>query len=198
MLINKIWIENPGRASRAKGIAEIYIEGGQFPSDKKTCIGRIYRKHLSDRAAARIVQEIEKALTAPQFLRLENSESTDAPGNKPKKSLFSERDIVYIAGPMTGKPLFNYIQFFGIAGLIEKEYGCRVLNPARQPNGLPYAEYIERALADVRSATAILLLTSWESSPGARKEFCLAAECNIRIIYEAQLADELKTRIYAK
>lgn len=115
-----------------------------------------------------------------------------------EKSLFSERDIVYIAGPMTGKPLFNYIQFFGIAGLIEKEYGCRVLNPARQPNGLPYAEYIERALADVRSATAILLLQGWESSPGARKEFCLAAECNVRIIYEAQLADELKTRIYAK
>ena len=192
MLINKIWIENPGRASRAKGIAEIYVEGGALSYIKKTCIGRIYKKHLSEHAANRIISEIEKALSI--FSRLENSEiSANA-----EKTLFSERDIVYIAGPMTGKPLFNYIQFFGIAGLIEKEYGCRVLNPARQPNGLPYAEYIERALADVRSATAILLLTGWESSPGARKEFCLAAECNIRIIYEAQLADELKTRIYAK
>lgn len=109
-----------------------------------------------------------------------------------------ETDVVYLAGPMTGRPLFNYPAFYGAAGLIEKEFQCEVLNPARQPNGLAYSEYIELALADVRSATAILLLQGWESSPGARKEFCLAAECNIRIIYEAQLADELKTRIYAK
>ena len=194
----KIWIEDTGRSSGSKGIAEIFINGGPFSYVNKTCIGRIYRKHLSDRTAARIIQEIEKALTAPQFLRLENSEHAETPGNKPEKSLFSERDIVYIAGPMTGRPLFNYIQFFGIAGLIEKEYACRVLNPARQPNGLAYSEYIELALADVRQATAILLLQGWESSPGARKEFCLAAENKIRIVYEKDLAAELKQRIYAK
>lgn len=128
----------------------------------------------------------------------ENSENTDIPKKKPKKSLFSECDIVYIAGPMTGRPLFNYVQFFGIAGLIEKEYACRVLNPARQPNGLAYSEYIELALADVRQATAILLLQDWESSPGARKEFCLAVENKIRIVYEKDLSAELKQRICAK
>lgn len=192
MLIKRIWIENPGRSSRAKGIAEIYVEGGAFSYVKKTCIGRIYKKHLSEHTANRIIQEIEKALTI--FSCHENSEISENAG----KPLFSDQDIIYIAGPMTGRPLFNYIQFFGIAGLIEKEYGCRVLNPARQPNGLPYSEYIKRALADVRTATAILLLQGWESSPGARKEFCLAAECGIRIIYEVQLADELNKRIYAK
>ena len=114
------------------------------------------------------VEKLFNSARIPSFLFFGNSEISENAG----KPLFSERDIVYIAGPMTGRPLFNYVQFFGIAGLIEKEYGCRVLNPARQPNGLAYSEYIELALADVRQATAILLLQGWESSPGARKEFC--------------------------
>ena len=153
-------------------------------------------KHKAKDQLEALARNVEKLFRSAKtiFSCHKNSEISENAG----KPLFSDRDIVYIAGPMTGKPLFNYIQFFGIAGLIEKEYGCRVLNPARQPNGLPYAEYIERALADVRSATAILLLQSWESSPGARKEFCLAAENKIRIVYEKDLAAELKQRIYAK
>lgn len=153
-------------------------------------------KHKAKDQLETLARNAEKLFRSAKtiFSCHENSEISENTG----KPLFSDRDIVYIAGPMTGRPLFNYVQFFGIAGLIEKEYGCRVLNPARQPNGLQYSEYIKRALADVRSATAILLLQGWESSPGARKEFCLAAECGIRIIYEAQLADELNKRIYAK
>ena len=65
------------------------------------------------------VEKLFNSARIPSFLFFGNSENADAPGNKPEKSLFSERDIVYIAGPMTGRPLFNYIQFFGIAGLIE-------------------------------------------------------------------------------
>ena len=65
-----------------------------------------------------------------------------------KQPLFSPEDIVYIAGPMTGKPLFNYVKFFGYAGLLKKEYGCTVLNPARQPNGLTYKQYLARQPRD--------------------------------------------------
>lgn len=112
-------------------------------------------------------------------------------GNIP---LIEKNEIVFISGPMTGKPLFNYPAFYGYAGLIEKEFGCRVLNPARQPNGLDYAEYIRRALADVESATVIFLLDGWQQSPGAQLEFYTAYKKGLDIIYENQLEQVIERR----
>ena len=55
-------IQHPPRA--AKGIAEIFIEGGEFSYIKKTCVCRIYQKHLGDSEAQEIVSRIAKALNA--------------------------------------------------------------------------------------------------------------------------------------
>ena len=117
-----------------------------------------------------------------------------------EESLFSERDIVYIAGPMTGKPLFNYVKFFGFAGLLKKEYGCTVLNPARQPNGLTYSQYLARAITDCSHATAILLLEGWIQSPGARKEYdyFLGRSEDVKFVTEEMVIQELSTRITVK
>lgn len=194
----KIWIEHFPAKKASKGLAEIYVDGGAMKYLTRTCIGRIYQKHLPKHTADRIIQEIEKTITRTDFLSSFNSENAENGKKSGKKAIFSESDIVYIAGPMTGKTLFNYPAFYGFAGLIEKEYGCRVINPARQPNGLTYDEYLRRAVEDVKTANAILLLSGWESSKGARREFNLAAERNIRIVYESQIAEELKTRIVVK
>ena len=117
-----------------------------------------------------------------------------------KQPLFSPDDIVYIAGPMTGKTLFNYVKFFGYAGLLKKEYGCTVLNPARQPNGLTYKQYLARAIADVSHATAILLLNGWIQSPGARKEydFFLNRPSSGKFVTEEMVIQELSNRITVK
>ncbi len=103
-------------------------------------------------------------------------------------------DVVYIAGPMTGHVLFNYPSFFAMEGLLKKEFGCEVLNPARQPHGLDYETYMTLAFQDLRQATVILMLNGWQRSPGARREFEFAAKNRIEILFEEQLTIFLTKR----
>ena len=56
----KIWTERP--ANPQLGIAEIYVLGGRFKYIEKTCVGRIYQKHLSQSDALRLMHAIERAI----------------------------------------------------------------------------------------------------------------------------------------
>ena len=78
--------------------------------------------------------------------------------------------IVYISGPMTGRPGYNRRAFYRMEERIKKTRGAQVLNPARQPGGLRYREYMRRALIDLSQATHIVLLEGWETSRGALAE----------------------------
>jgi hypothetical protein len=109
--------------------------------------------------------------------------------------LIRETDIVYIAGKMSGMPMFNYPAFYGLAGIIEKEFRCEVLNPARQPNGLDYEEYMRRAMADLDRATVIVLLDSWQQSPGAKREFQRAFQRRIGILYQSQVESAVAAKL---
>ena len=80
---------------------------------------------------------------------------------------------LYIAGPMTGIPEFNYPAFNDAQRKLEAA-GYTVLNPARQPDGLEYHQYLELALKDVFACDGIALLPSWRLSPGAQAEVALA------------------------
>jgi len=111
--------------------------------------------------------------------------------------MFRENDVVYIAGPMSGKSMFNYPKFYGYAGMIEKEWGCKVLNPARQPNGLTYEEYLRRAMEDVKQATVVVMLEGWAESNGARQEIREARKrLDVRIIVsERELIGALERKL---
>lgn len=109
--------------------------------------------------------------------------------------MFSKTDVVYIAGPMTGKRMFNYPIFYGYAALIEKEYGCKVLNPARQPNGKRYEEYLRLAMEDVKQATAIVMLDGWIFSNGATSEYNAAIKRGVRIVLEHELVAALDEKM---
>lgn len=80
---------------------------------------------------------------------------------------------LYIAGPMTGIKDWNYPAFNAAESLL-KSVGYEVLNPARQPDGLTYEEYLKRAMADVFACDGVALLTGYENSPGAKAELALA------------------------
>jgi len=80
---------------------------------------------------------------------------------------------LYIAGPMTGHEDWNYPAFNDVQRRLEAA-GYTVLNPARQPDGLTYDEYLKRALADVFECDGIALLNGWWDSPGAKAEVALA------------------------
>lgn len=85
---------------------------------------------------------------------------------------------VYIAGPMTGLPNYNYDAFHFAAEAWRAE-GWEVLNPAEHFDGdqtLPRATYLRKAMETVLEADAIATLPGWLTSAGARLEMAMAVE----------------------
>lgn len=109
--------------------------------------------------------------------------------------ILEKSDVVYIAGPMSGKPLYNYPAFYSLAGLVEKIFGCKVLNPARQPDGLTYEEYMQRALRDVNEATAVIMLNGWSESRGACQEWNRASDLRLKIYYEPEIIARMELEL---
>ncbi len=88
---------------------------------------------------------------------------------------------VYIAGPMTGLPGWNYSAFNAAAKTL-RDIGIKVENPAEHYGGdtsRPRADYLRAALISVAKADMIALLPGWEKSEGVRRELGVAAACNI-------------------
>lgn len=119
------------------------------------------------------------------------------------KELFT----VYLAGPMSGVPNFNFPAFNRAAAILRAE-GHSVFNPAERDierhggvdisagnhAGDPavaekeHGFSLREALADdtafiCREADAIAMLPGWESSKGARAEHALAFALGHTIIY---------------
>ena len=109
--------------------------------------------------------------------------------------MISQEDVVYISGPMTGMPFFNYFKFFGWAGMIAKEYHCEVLNPARHPDGQPYWTYMEHAEEDLKRATVVLLLSEWEKSRGVGIELHMLGNQVRKVIKETELLMDIDERM---
>jgi hypothetical protein len=78
---------------------------------------------------------------------------------------------IYIAGPMTGLPDFNYPAFNAAAEELRAK-GWHVENPAANP--VPPCEswvgYMRMALAQLVTCDAIWLLDGWMASKGAQLE----------------------------
>ncbi|TGT76197.1 MULTISPECIES: DUF4406 domain-containing protein [unclassified Mesorhizobium] len=114
---------------------------------------------------------------------------------------------IYIAGPMTGIPEFNFPAFNAAADKFRAE-GHSVFNPAERDierhNGVDISKgnatgcqteaakqhgfSLRDALADdtayiCKEATAIAMLPGWENSKGARAEWHLAVALGHEIIY---------------
>ena len=92
---------------------------------------------------------------------------------------------IYLAGPMTGIPEFNYPAFHAEAARL-RALGYHVENPAENPDPAckSWAGYMRMALAQLVTCDAIYLLKGWENSKGARIERALATELNIQLQYE--------------
>lgn len=76
---------------------------------------------------------------------------------------------IYIAGPMTGLPAYNFPAFHA-AAKAWREAGWEVVNPAEEFDGktdLPYRAYVERDLVRLRAVDAIAMLEGWDG-PNAR------------------------------
>jgi hypothetical protein len=101
---------------------------------------------------------------------------------------------IYVAGPMTGLPEFNFPAFDRAAETLAGQ-GHTVLNPAQMDRDVGFdplstpvdnaflRDALRRDLSAICDADAIAMLPGWERSGGARIEWMLAAHLGLEIIY---------------
>jgi hypothetical protein len=91
---------------------------------------------------------------------------------------------IYVAGPMTGLPDFNY-PAFNVAAAKLRAIGHTVFNPAENP--VPacgtWQGYMRLALAQLVQCECIVLLPGWSDSRGALIEHKLAKVLQMEVVH---------------
>lgn len=92
--------------------------------------------------------------------------------------------LLYLAGPMSGLPDWNYPAFHKAAAEL-RAAGYEVINPAEvNPDTTqPWAACLRACLAEVVRCDVIAMLPGWEKSKGARLEHHVAIELGVPAIY---------------
>lgn len=90
---------------------------------------------------------------------------------------------IYIAGPMTGMPDFNYPAFNEAAQHI-RAAGYEVENPAENdlPPGKEWHEYLRNAISRMLTCEAVATLPGWSESKGAVLECDIAERLGMPIV----------------
>lgn len=90
---------------------------------------------------------------------------------------------IYISGPMTGLPDFNYPAFHAAAQAL-REAGYTVFNPAE--NGLPpdgeWADHLRTDIKALMDCTEVATLPGWMGSDGATLEVHIARRLKMRVL----------------
>lgn len=86
---------------------------------------------------------------------------------------------IYLSGPMTGLPDFNYPAFNAEAARL-RAIGYHVENPAENPQQATWQGYMRQALRQMMTCDAMALLPNWHESRGARIENSLAMDLGIK------------------
>jgi hypothetical protein len=96
--------------------------------------------------------------------------------------------VVYISGPMTGLPEYNYPAFNAAAAAL-RAAGYAVENPAENPEPpcKSWQGYMRSAIVQVTRAHALYLLAGWQRSRGARLEVQIALELELTIDFDGRL-----------
>lgn len=89
---------------------------------------------------------------------------------------------LYIAGPMTGLPDFNYPAFYAAADRL-RAAGYEVENPAEnKPEGTAsWLAYMRMSLVQISPVDGIALLPGWQDSKGASLEVHIAESLGLRL-----------------
>lgn len=96
---------------------------------------------------------------------------------------------IYLAGPMTGLPEFNYPAFHAVARHL-RGLGHEVENPAENPEPpcKSWEGYMRLAVAQLARCDTVALLPGWLASRGARLEHRLAVALGLRVMNVEELA----------
>lgn len=90
---------------------------------------------------------------------------------------------IYIAGPMSGLPEYNYPAFNSAAEELRRQ-GHEVENPAENPEPpcKSWAGYMRMAVAQLVRCEVVALLPGWETSKGASVEHRLAHDLGLKVL----------------
>ncbi len=93
---------------------------------------------------------------------------------------------VYISGPMTGKPGYNYDEFARCAGLV-RDAGHEPLNPATNFKGATThpagrSAFMREDFKMILEADAIAVMPGWQDSPGADVEVRMCRELGLPVL----------------
>lgn len=90
---------------------------------------------------------------------------------------------VYVAGPMTGYPEFNYPAFFKAADAL-RAAGIEPINPARSESRegcKTWLDFMRLSLLDIAACDGIATLTGWQDSRGAALEVHIARSLDLPV-----------------
>jgi hypothetical protein len=88
---------------------------------------------------------------------------------------------IYIAGPMTGLPDYNYPAFNAEAARL-RSLGYEVENPAENPEQESWEGYLRQALRQMLTCELVVLLPGWVLSKGAMLEKKVARSVGIECV----------------
>lgn len=97
---------------------------------------------------------------------------------------------IYISGPITGDP--NARNHFQEAFQECVEMGFDPVNPFDNdlPEGSSWEEYMLVDFGKLFKCQMIYMLNGWQSSPGARMEYAIAAERGLEILFESAVEND--------
>lgn len=93
---------------------------------------------------------------------------------------------IYISGPMTGLPDFNYPAFNAEAARL-RALGYHVENPAENPPQDSWEAYMEVCIPQLLTCDTIALLPGWSESRGALRERQVASQNGMTITAAARI-----------
>lgn len=90
---------------------------------------------------------------------------------------------VYVSGPMTGHPDYNFPAFAAAVTALT-EAGYEVIDPSRHgaDPAFTWADYLRRDLRDVLDAEILVVLPGWECSRGGGFEVHVAHQLGMTVL----------------
>lgn len=88
---------------------------------------------------------------------------------------------IYISGPITGNE--TYKKQFEEAEELIKSIHAEPVNPAKNPEGLTYKEYIDLGLEQLMACDMICTLPGWQDSTGAYLEHRYAQAVGMPVLH---------------